>query len=508
MTWYRSLYWRIALGVVGFLAAMLIVQAILFVWVVSQSGRSLPGQSPGRLALTVALDLASVLERDPQVDLARYVHDQYAQYTHPFFVMLADGTVITSGSSTVADPLRDMARVALLRWKERPLGRRGERPDGPRFDRPPFGGPPDGADGPGRGGPRLFGPGGGDRFARPSPIIVGGRLAGVVVVPPQAPFGFLLGRFAPMLGLVAAGVLIVGAVLTSAMIFGPARRRLRSLETAARRLGSGDLTARAPARGGDEIAAVASAFNAMADDLAARADALSASDRVRRQLLADVSHELTTPVTAMRGYLETLTMPELALDDATRGRYLAIISDETNRLERLIGELLDLARLEGGGGSLRIERVPVAQLFDRVAARHGQALRSAGVTLQTAIEPAAEHLAGDRERLEQALQNLAANAIRYAPHGSTLRLTARPAEGGVALSVEDAGVEGITAEHLPHIFDRFYKADAARAGVTGGSGLGLSIVKAIVERHGGRISVTSRPGRTVFEMIVPEPSIG
>ena len=137
------------------------------------------------------------------------------------------------------------------------------------------------------------------------------------------------------------------------MIFGPARRRLRALETAARQLGAGDLTARAPDRGGDEIAAVASAFNAMAGDLSARAEALAASDRVRRQLLADVSHELTTPVTAMRGYLETLTMPELTLDEATRARYLTIISDETNRLERLIGDLLDLARLEGGGGSLQ-----------------------------------------------------------------------------------------------------------------------------------------------------------
>ena len=124
MTWYRSLYWRIALGVVGFLAAMLLVQAVLFVWVVWESGRSLPGQSPGRLGMTVALDLASVLEREPQVDLARYVREQYAQYTHPFFVMLADGSVITSGSSSFPQPLLDMARTQLQRWLERPPLRR------------------------------------------------------------------------------------------------------------------------------------------------------------------------------------------------------------------------------------------------------------------------------------------------------------------------------------------------------------------------------------------------
>ena len=499
MTWYRSLYWRIALGVVGFLAAMLLVQAVLFVWAVSQSGRSLPGQSPGRLGQTVALDLASVLERDPHTDLARYVHEQYAQYTHPFFVMLPDGKVITSGSSTVEEPLRDMARAALLRWAERPPTRRGERGDGPRFERPMLPGGP----------PAFFGRGGGgDRFARPAPILVSGRLAGVVVVPPQAPFGFLLGRFAPMLALVAAGVLIVGTVLTSAMIFGPARGRLRSLESAAHKLGAGDLSARAPDRGGDEIAAVASAFNAMADDLSARAEALAESDRVRRQLLADVSHELTTPVTAMRGYLETLTMPELTLDAGTRARYLTIISDETNRLERLIGELLDLARLEGGGGSVQFDAVPIAGLFDRVAARHERASHEAGLTITTTIAPGAERLVGDRDRLEQALQNLAANAIRYAPRGSTITLCAQSNGHTIALTVEDEGAAGITAEHLPHIFDRFYKADAARAGVSGGSGLGLSIVKAIVERHGGQISVTSRPGRTVFEMVLPAESLG
>ncbi len=361
-----------------------------------------------------------------------------------------------------------------------------------------------------------------------------------------------------MLALVAVGVLMVGAVLTSVLIFGPARRRLRQLETAARKLGAGDLSARAPDRGGDEIAAVASAFNAMADDLAARADALAASDRARRQLLADVSHELTTPVTAMRGYLETLAMPELTLDEPTRARYVAIVNDETRRLERLIGDLLDLARLEGGGGGLHVEEVPVAQLFDRVTARHERACQDAGVVMTTSIGPGAETVHADRDRLEQALQNLAANAIRYAPRGSTVRLASRvSATPSTILSVEDEG-PGIAPDHLPHIFDRFYKTDPSRpfhwaqgapsavegrpfewpqvasgngeghppesaqrapnaveddtatdtrqrTGTSGGSGLGLSIVKAIIERHGGTVTVASRPGRTVFEIVLPPP---
>jgi two-component system sensor histidine kinase MtrB len=158
-------------------------------------------------------------------------------------------------------------------------------------------------------------------------IRLNNEVVALVVVPPAPPFSFLLARYAPALGLVALATLIVGAILAAAVIFGPARKRLRSVEDAARRLGAGDLSARAPMTGRDEVAAVATAFNAMADDLSARAEALAASDRARRQLLADVSHELTTPVTAMRGYLETLGMAELNLDEPTRARYLAIIGD-------------------------------------------------------------------------------------------------------------------------------------------------------------------------------------
>lgn len=490
MNWYRSLYWRIALGVVGFLAVMLVVQGLFFVWLVSQSGRSATGMSPGRLGMAVALDLSSLLERDPGADLDKYVKEQYAQYEHPFFIMLTSGKVITVGSETFPEPL---LRVARQRLNAREA-MRADR-DGPPPER-----------GRGRGfGPGGFGPGGFDRFERDAPILVGGKLLGVVVVAPQAPFGFLLGRYAPRLTVVAIGVLIIGGVVTSALIFGPPRRRLRELETAARAFGAGDLSARAPDRGGDEIAAVASAFNSMADDLAARAAALAKADQLRRQLLADVSHELNTPVTAMRGYLETLAMPELNLDEATRARYIGIVGDETARLERLIGDLLDLARLEGGGGALRLEDVPVDQLLARVTARHERAAAEAGVVLNVTIGPGAGTVTADRARLEQALQNLAANAIRYAPHGTTVQLSSRVEGNEIVLAVEDEGA-GIAPEHLPHIFDRFYKGDPSRADVSGGSGLGLSIVKAIVERHGGRVAAISRTdpqARTVFEVALP-----
>jgi signal transduction histidine kinase len=307
------------------------------------------------------------------------------------------------------------------------------------------------------------------------------------------------------MGAIAIVLVCGGGVLAALLIFGPAHRRLRGLEDAARNFGRGARDARAPESGGDEISAVATTFNRMADDLARRASEVEASDRVRRQLLADVSHELTTPLTAIRGYVETLAMPDLALDDAAKLRYLDIVRDETARLERIVGDLLDLAKFEAGGVTLKLEDVPVADLFARVVARHERPCQDRQVTLATAIEPGANLVRADPDRLEQALQNLAANALRHTPTGGRIELRARRGGNEITLAVSDTG-RGIAAEHLPHIFDRFYKADASRANDTAGSGLGLSIVKAIVERHGGTVIATSTPGvETVFEIRLPAP---
>jgi len=175
-------------------------------------------------------------------------------------------------------------------------------------------------------------------------------------------------------------------------VFGPARRRLRVLQLAAEALGSGAPAPPAPETGGDEVAALAHSFNRMAADLDARVRDLKESDRLRRQLLADVSHELMTPLTSIRGYLETLSIPNAVPDAATRDRYVQIVSSETERLESIVGDLLDLARLEGGGIALHRETVPVAWLFDRVAERHDAALRERGVELF----PGRGHPAGAR----------------------------------------------------------------------------------------------------------------
>jgi two-component system sensor histidine kinase BaeS len=331
-------------------------------------------------------------------------------------------------------------------------------------------------------------------------MIAGEPVGRVVVLPGGPPFARVVRELGPTMGLVGAGVFAVGVGAVAFFVFGPVRRRLFQMQEATERLASGDLTARAPEQGGDEVAAVARSFNQMADELTARAHALELSDKARRQLLADVSHELMTPLTAIRGYIETLTMSELMIDPGTRQRYLGIVTEETHRLERIIGDLLDLARLEGTATAMRHDEVDVTALFGRVAARHEREMRARHIQFVQRVASGAEQLIGDPDRLEQALQNLAANALRHTPDGGTLGLSADRTEAGVRIVVRDSG-PGIAAEHLPLIFDRFYKVDVSRK-ATGGSGLGLSIVKAIVERHGGTIVAYNDNG-AVFEIVLP-----
>ena len=240
----------------------------------------------------------------------------------------------------------------------------------------------------------------------------------------------------------------------------------------------------------------------MAAEISARDDALRTADTLRRQMLADVSHELKTPLTAMRGYIETLRMANLSLDRETRDRYFETIERETLRLDRIVKDLLDLARLEHGAGELDVRVFAIQRVFDHVVQRHEHDAAMQRTALRTRVAPGADQIVGDPDRLEQVVENLVANALRHAREG-TIEMRAARDDGGVVLTIVDSG-EGIRPEHVAHVFDRFYKVDQARANGAGGSGLGLSIAKAIVERHGGMIAVTSEPGETAFTIRIPQ----
>ena len=493
VTWRKSLYWRIALGLFAFVTLMLAAEGALFLWISQRLAGAMPARSPRQLAALVSQDVSAALTRDPNLNLETYVLTQYKDVVQTFFVAMRDGRIASNHDDAPAEIVAELRaeNAALLTGRG---GRRrgrgfGDRPEGERFD-PGF--PP----------PRQFRPGGGARaLGDMAPLFVNGEQIGRVVVwAGDRPFWRIVRQMGPTMAVMGAGVLGVGTALIALFVFGPVRRRLKDVQVATERLGSGDLTARAPDHGSDEVAALARSFNQMADELGTRARALETSDRTRRQLMADVSHELMTPLTAMRGYIETLTMAELQLDQQTRQRYMGIITDETHRLEQIIGDLLDLARLEGGGMTLRHDHADIEQLFNRVAERHERELTDRRITLTTRVDAAAKSIVGDADRLEQALQNLAANALRHTPESGQVRLTAERSGSEVVITVRDNGA-GIPTEHVAHIFDRFYKADASRK-AAGGSGLGLSIVKAIVERHGGTVTARNDNG-AVFEIHLP-----
>jgi signal transduction histidine kinase len=498
LRWYRSLYWRIGLGLLAFLALMLAAQGALFLWTTERIAGSMPASSPQRLADLVASDIGAALDDNPGLDLAQYVREHYGNVFQAFVVLMRDGRTVSNHDDVPGTVRQELRREAERRWAFPP---RRFPPRG--FDRGP--GSPNPAEGLPQPGLRGRVPRGRGRIVvargAATPIVLGGTVAGdVIVLPGGPPMSRIARELGPTMAVLGGGVLAVGVALIAFVVFGPVRRRLRAVQDATEQLGKGDLSVRAPEHGGDEVAALARSFNRMAEELRIRAEKLQVSDRVRRQLLADVSHELNTPLTAMRGYIETLSMPELALDPPTRQRYVNIVMEETQRLERIIGDLLDLARLEGGGTAIRQSRVEVAALFQRVAARHERDLQARDIRLVQRVEPDAGTLVGDPDRLEQAIQNLAANALRHTPEGGTMTLSAERAGGGITLTVRDSG-PGIAPEQLPHIFDRFYKGDASRKSA-GGSGLGLSIVKAIVERHGGSITARNDAG-AVFEIRLP-----
>ncbi len=328
-------------------------------------------------------------------------------------------------------------------------------------------------------------------------------MVAVPIEPP--PLSVALRDLGPTLAIVAFGLLIAGTAVGALAVVRPVHRRLHDLQQAARRLGDGETGVRAQENGRDEVTALARTFNEMARQLEDRTQALETADRTRRQLLADVSHELTTPLASIRGYVETLGMSDLRIDTAMRGRYLQIVSEEAQRLDHIVGDLLDLAKLEGGGGALRIEQVSIGQLLDRVQDRQERVVRDRGITLITEAVGGVSVVYGDSKRLEQAVQNLVANAVRHTPDGGQVSLRVSAVDDGVSLVVEDSG-PGIPVEHLPRIFDRFYKVDASRTGtvVPSGSGLGLSIVQAIVERHGGTVTASNVPGGGArFEIRLP-----
>jgi two-component system sensor histidine kinase BaeS len=277
---------------------------------------------------------------------------------------------------------------------------------------------------------------------------------------------------------VAAGAVVLVAVLCAFLLSRRVLRPIGALTEASRRLGEGRVVPEVPESGRDELAELGRAFNRMAASLAR-------SEERQRRLIGDVAHELRTPLANLRGYLEALSdgvlrpSPEL----------FASLHEEALLQQRIVDDLQELALAEAGALAYHRGVVDLAELAE--TARTAVLPSASGVIITVDAQPVA--VTGDPDRLRQVLGNLLRNALAATPPGGTVTLRVRPADDRAVIEVADTG-RGIAAADLPHVFDRFWRADAARARTTGGSGLGLAIAQEIVAAHDGSISVVSEEG--------------
>ncbi|MFT4108195.1 sensor histidine kinase, partial [Propionicimonas sp.] len=293
---------------------------------------------------------------------------------------------------------------------------------------------------------------------------------------------FVEGAFARALWISLAVAVVVASAVAVAIGLAtvrPLRRQLRELSRAARAVAAGDFALRVEPGpdAGEEVRGLASSFNTMA----AR---LGDAEEARQRLLADLAHELRTPIASLSVTVEALADGVRDADAAT----LATLSEQAGRLTRLAGDLRDISDAEGG---LSVHRAPcrVADLLEGARSAAAEEFARKGVALEVEGD-SSEVVDADAQRIGQVLANLLSNALRHTPAGGRVVLAASRGAAGTTIAVTDTG-EGIEAEHLPRVFDRFYRTDAARSRDAGGTGIGLAVSAAIAEAHGGMLAAAS-----------------
>ena len=278
---------------------------------------------------------------------------------------------------------------------------------------------------------------------------------------------------------IAVGAAVLMALILSAVVSARVVRPVRALAGAAQRIAHGAHAARVPVRGTDELAQLAGAFNEMAASL-------ERAEQIRRQLLADVAHELRNPLATVESYVEALSDGVLAADEENWGAIRA----ETTRLNRLVDDLQEVSRAEAHELDLHPIPTTLSALVGEAVKAATPAYTAKGVTLDPELSPRSPTVEVDRERIAEVLANLLANALRHTPSGGQVRVSAH-AHGQIAeIAISDTG-EGVAPDHLDRIFERFYRVDPARSRASGGTGIGLAIVRAIVEAHHGTVTASS-----------------
>jgi signal transduction histidine kinase len=309
----------------------------------------------------------------------------------------------------------------------------------------------------------------------------------IVVMAQQAPRpldafrGELRGVLIPA-GLVALGAALLAALLLARSISRPVANLARATDAVAR----GDYSQRVPVQGRDELATLSSRFNTMAEEV-------DRAHRVQRDFVANVSHDLKTPLTSIQGFSQAILDGAIADEQGYR-QAAGIINAEAERMSRLVNELLTLTRLESGLSALDIRPVDVGIVVREQALAMQPQAAAVGVSLSVAATAGQAMAAADADRLKQALGNLVDNALKYTPRGGSVLVEVSQVTGAVRVAVRDTG-RGIPPDELARVMERFYRVDKARGPAAAGSlGLGLAIAREIAAAHGGTLTIDSRPG--------------
>jgi signal transduction histidine kinase len=288
-----------------------------------------------------------------------------------------------------------------------------------------------------------------------------------------------IGRFFLWGGLLAVAIALLLTFILSRHILAP----VKALAGATRKFGKGDFSHRVDFKDRGEIGELGRSFNTMADDL-------ERNERLRRNMVADVAHELRTPISNLRGYLEAISDGLVKPDEAT----IHSLSEEASSLSRLVDDLQELSLADAGELRLIFQPEDISRLIrETITALQAEAAAKS-LTMSASLPATLPEVNIDSHRIKQVLYNLLDNAVAHTGPEGRITVTAWQEEDRVYISVADTG-EGIPAEDLPLIFERFYRVDKSRTRSTGGTGLGLTIVKRLVEAHGGRIDARSKPGQ-------------
>jgi len=292
-------------------------------------------------------------------------------------------------------------------------------------------------------------------------------------------------------GVVALLLALLSTLVVGLSLFFLLTRPLRALGDAVRAFERGDRGRRVALRGRDEIAALGRSFNDMAATIEADMEKLTGAERMRKELVANVSHDLRSPLASIQGYLETILLKDGQLTPEERRRFLEISLKNTASLQRLVEELFELVKLDTRQVQVKRERFQIAELAQDAVLKLKPGADAAGVSLTVEGPRNLPLVSGDIGMVERVLTNLIENALRYTPSGGSIQVALSPRDDAVEVSVVDTG-SGIGPEDLRHIFDRFYRVDRSRDRSSGGAGLGLAIAREIVELHGSSLSVVSK----------------